>query len=301
MKQIAQSDLDHWYRHGFVVIPDLLDAEELTSTRRDFYRYMPDWPEYASRQPLYSSLAASAPQAAQGWVRHEFPYQGDAVNSVAVHPFLVAFAEALLGRRSIALSHGAIVGKYAGKADYDQELHGDFSNNTLVYPRDEPEYSDIPMIVYHTDVTLDLGPTYVVSKELTRDLPPRPGRFYPRSEYPLLYEAEQPATVSAGSVLIYSMTTLHRGSAMRATEGIRFSQFVAFHAAGVPWLGSASFQGYGGQPEMNEFLVKASPRERELVGFPPVGDPYWNQTSLDGVAVRYPAMDMHPYRSAAVH
>lgn len=299
MKEIAQSDIDHWHRHGFVIIENVLSPEELTASRHDFNRYMPDWEEFAGRQPLYANLAASSPQAAAGWVRHEFPYEGDEINAIAVHPFLVAFTERLLGRKDLALSHGAIVGKYAGKADYDQELHADFSNNTLAYPRSEPQYYDIPMIVYHTDVTVDLGPTYVVSTEHTRHLPPKGDRFYSRGHFPELYEAEQPATLSAGSALIYSMTTLHRGSAMRAAAGVRFSQFVAFHPAGVPWLGSASFQGAGGRPEMDRFLLNATPRERQLVGFPAPGDPYWNQESLAGVAARYPGMDLEPYLAGA--
>ena len=46
---------------------------------------------------------------------------------------------------------------------------------------------------------------------------------------------------------------------------------------------------------MDHFLTKATPRERELVGFPAPGDPYWNEESLAGVAARYPGMDMSPY------
>lgn len=295
MTEIRQSHLDHWHEHGYVLVEQFLKPAEIEAARRNLYQYLPDWDEYDSRRPLFSNLGAHGASAAMGWVRHEFPYVGDALNQIAVHPFLVEFAERLLGHRDIALSHGAIVGKYAGKGDYEQELHMDFSNNTLAYPLTDPRYSDIPMIVYFTDVTLDLGPTYVVSGQLTRNLPPRGQRFYPRDEFPQLYAAEKPATVPAGSALIYSMRTLHRGSAMRATAGVRFSQFVAFHSAGPRWLGSHSFQNAGGSAEMDHFLEVATPRERELVGFPAPGDPYWNAESLAGVGARYPAMDLRPY------
>jgi ectoine hydroxylase-related dioxygenase (phytanoyl-CoA dioxygenase family) len=296
MSQVQQSDLDHWHEHGYVLVEGVLSAAEVAAARENFSRAMPDWDEYQARRPLFSSLGQHNASGAQGWVRHEFPYDGDMLNQVAVHPFLVEFAERLLGSADLALSHGAIVGKYAGRADYDQELHEDFSNNTLAYPRPEPAYSDIPMIVYYTDVTEDLGPTYVVSRQHTRDLPPRGERFYPRKEFPELYRVERPATVPAGSALIYSMRTLHRGSAMRASAGVRFSQFVAFHPVGPRWLGSHSFQGAGGRPEMDRFLSRATPRERELVGFPAVGDPYWNEEALAGVGARYPQLDLTPYR-----
>jgi hypothetical protein len=99
----------------------------------------------------------------------------------------------------------------------------------------------------------------------------------------------------AGSVLIYDMRTFHRGSAMRAAEGVRMSQFTAFHTTGPDWLGSTSFQGAGGSPEMDDLITHASPRERELIGFPAPGDPYWDEETTAGVAARYPGMDMSPY------
>ena len=128
-----------------------------------------------------------------------------------------------------------------GKADYDQELHSDYSNNTLVYPSAARTLIDIPMIVYYTDVTVDLGPTYVVSAELTRDLPPTGRRFCSRADYPQFYAAEKPATMPAGSALIYSMTTLHRGSAMRASEGPGSrSSWGTTRPAQVGWAPTAS-------------------------------------------------------------
>ena len=295
MRDVAQEDIDHWHQHGYAIVEEFMTPAEMKAAREDLARYMPTWEEYAERQPLFGDLRGSSTRSTPGWVRYEFPYAGAALNHVAVHPFLVAFAERLVGHGNLALSHGAVVGKYAGKGDYDQELHPDYSNNTLAFPRDGVDMIDIPMIVYHSDVTIDLGPTYVVSQELTRHLVTDGRRFHSRAEFPALYAAERPATVPAGSALIYNMRTFHRGSAMRATAGARFSQFVAFHTAGPRWLGSTSFQGAGGQPEMDRFLTGATPQERRLVGFPAPGDPYWDDETRAGVAARYPGMDMSPY------
>jgi ectoine hydroxylase-related dioxygenase (phytanoyl-CoA dioxygenase family) len=291
VREIEQSDVDHWRQHGYVIIEEFLTPGEAAAARENLARYLPSWEEYTTRAPMFADLHGTSARSTPGWVRYEFPYAGDALNKVAVHPFLVAFAERLVGHGNIALSHGAIVGKYAGKADYDQELHPDYSNNTLAFPSDGVEAVDIPMIVYHTEVTIDLGPTYVVSADLTRHLVTDGRRFHPRAEFPELYAAERPA----GSVLIYNMRTFHRGSAMRAREGLRYSQFTAFHTAGPPWLGSTSFQGAGGRPEMDRFLTGATPRERQLVGFPAPGDGYWTEETRAGVAARYPGMDMAPY------
>jgi ectoine hydroxylase-related dioxygenase (phytanoyl-CoA dioxygenase family) len=295
MKEVRQADIDHWRQHGYVIIEKFLSDSELDAAREDLYCYLPTFQEYVSRAPAFADLHGTSHRGAPGWVRYEFPYVNRALNKVALHPFLVAFAERLVGHDRIALSHGAIVGKYAGKGDYDQELHPDYGNNTLAFPKDGTEIVDIPMIVYHTDVTLDLGPTYVVSKEHTRHLVTDGRRFHSRREFPELYAAETAATVPAGSVLIYDMRTFHRGSAFLAAEGVRFSQFTAFHTTGPGWLGSTSFQAAGGTPEMDDLITHATPRERELIGFPPPGDLYWDQETLAGVAARYPQMDMTPY------
>ena len=52
----------------------------------------------------------------------------------------------------------------------------------------------------------------------------------------------------------------------------------------------------GENPELQHFIERATPRQREVLGFPPPGDPYWNDETLAAVALRYPKMDMRPYR-----
>ena len=46
-------------------------------------------------------------------------------------------------------------------------------------------------------------------------------------------------------------------------------------------------------------MERATPRERELFGFPAIGDPYWNEQTLTDVQCRYPRMDMTPYSDGA--
>ncbi|KZO98347.1 hypothetical protein CALVIDRAFT_596879 [Calocera viscosa TUFC12733] len=301
-KAIKQEDLDHWHKHGYVVIERFLDQEELAAIHADFQDYMPTWDEYKQHKRRYQGYEGQTwrrrGQGNFGIIRDEFPYDGDAVNMMATHPFLVAFCERLVGHDDLFLSHGAIVGKYAGKGDYDQPLHADYSGNTMVIPAHNKEWIDIPMLLYYSDVTVDLGPTYVVSQEVTEplNLVADGFRFHTREQFPELYKVEQPNVVPAGSVLIYSMRTFHRGSRMLAKEGARFTQFTAFHVKGVPWLGSATFQGNAGSAEMDRYLTHASPEQRVLVGFPPVGSPYWKEKdALEGVANRYPKMDLRPY------
>src|SRR5213594_950181 len=119
-----------------------------------------------------------------------------------------------------------------------------------------------------------------------------------RDRFPVLYEHEVAVTARAGSVLLYSMSTFHRGTAFRTAAGARFTFHVVFRAKDSHWMGFSAWARSGPEPALERFLERATPRQRELLGFPPPGHPYWNEETLAGVAARYPAMDMTPYRDA---
>ena len=138
------------------------------------------------------------------------------LNRLAVHPTLVSFAESALGSTGLMMSQCELIGKYGGR-QYDQELHTDYDNNTLAFPGND--LVEVNMITYLTEVTEDLGPTFVVSREDTGDGTDS-RQYCPRKDFPKLYQQEIPVTVPAGSTLIYTMRTVHRGSAMRAQPGL---------------------------------------------------------------------------------
>lgn len=293
MPTITDEHLAHWRKHGYVIVENLLSPDELRAARENIALYMPTWDEYAKAPHRYRALLGS-----NGWPVAEFPFTGDALNHVTMHPELVAFAQKVMGTDDIVLSHSRLRGKYAGSADYDQNLHVDYSNNTLVYPKEDGQIFDLPFITYYTDVTLDLGPTRVVSQEETHDLLRKTRRFLTREEYPEIYAKEQPAVAPAGSTLIYSMRTFHRGSAMRAEEGVRFSHHMSYRVGSYNFAGQVTFNRAAGSPEMAHFLENATPEQRARIGFPPIGHEYWDEDTLAGVAARYPGMDMAPYRQA---
>ena len=292
-KLISEEDYEHWLKHGYVVVR-LLDNDTLASVLDDVYDYFPSWEEYERRPKRYAALLATATGTLGP--RVAFPFAGTAINSVSTHPELLAFARRVMGVERIMITHSLLIAKYAGARDYDQDLHVDYGNNTLVYPKPDTAIVDLPSITYYSDVTIDLGPTYLVPQEFTRGTSLEP-RHRSREDFPDLYHHEIPLTVEAGSTVIYSMNTFHRGSAMRAKEGLRFSHHTGFKASGLTWCGQVTFQHQGGTPEMDNFLETATPAQRELVGFPPIGDPYWDEVTLAGVAARYPKMDVEPYVS----
>ena len=289
-RRITPEHVERWRQDGYVLVEDFLTPAELEALQANARTYMPTWEEFA-RDP------AEYPHLAERPYFVEFPFEGLALNFASMHPEVVAFAEEMLGTSELYVTMGHLWGKYAGTIDFDQPLHRDYHNNTLVVPRAEGIYQQIPFMLYLTDVDLDLSPTCFVAGGDGADVPPLQA-FFPKDAYPELYERERPLTAPAGSLLIYDLTTIHRGSAMTASAGVRWTYHFVYRTAGLEWMGWSAWPRIASAPHMHRLLQAATPEQRSLLGFPRPGDPYWTEETLDGVGWRYPDMDMTPYRQA---
>lgn len=289
---IHESHIRDLREHGFTLVPDFLNAQELTAARANMLRYVPTPEELAATPERYPWVFEEADR-----LQTEFPFVGNALNHVATHPGLISFAERVLGTRDVLLSQSAIWAKYAGTGDFEQALHLDYEGNTLVVPRDDGDYRQINMILYYTDVNDEMGPTCVVPQEKTKDLSLWPA-FRPRKKYPEIYKLERRILAKAGSLLIFSMRTWHRASEITAEFGARLSHHMIWRAARHSFQGFHLWAHFGEKPEFKRFIETSQPRQREVLGFPAAGDPYWNEETITAVAMRYPTMDMTPYKLA---
>jgi hypothetical protein len=221
------------------------------------------------------------------------------LNFIAVKPEIVSFAERLLETKRIALVTSHVWAKYPGADDFNMPLHTDYSSSTLLYPNKLGQLGKmITFILYYADVDEQLGPTYIVSEQHSKDELLVPD-IRPKNEYPELYQYERPVQVRAGSMLVYSMTAFHRGSALTSKNGIRYSHHMTYQSDDAPWMGFNVWAKDSLSPEMRRLIGQASPRQRELFGFPPLGHAYWNDETLTGIAALYPTADMTPYIEAA--
>ncbi len=275
---------------GFVLVSGFLSADELRAARANMLRYYPSPEELAATPERYGGILEE-PESLQT----EFPFAGDALNNVSTHPDLIAFVERMLGTSDVLLSQAAIWAKYAGTGDFEQGLHLDYQGNTLVVPRDDGDHRQINTILYYTDVDDTMGPTFVVSQQHTRDLPLWP-THRTRKKDPALYKHERPILANAGDLLIFSMRTWHRASDMTAETGVRLSHHTVWRAAGHPFQGYHQWSRMGENPLMQRFIERATPRQREVLGFPKAGDAYWNEETLQAAQLRYPGLDMDVYR-----
>ena len=287
--RITDDQLEHWRQHGYVLVPNYLNEVQIDQALANVYLHFPTDGEYRAAPRRYSDL----PQPAQT----ELPFAGDVLNDLAVHPDIVDFAERVIGTTDLRLTQSILWAKYAGRGDENQILHVDYLNNTLTFPSDAAGFVQLPSILYLTDVTVELGPTHIVSREFTPDDLLTPWKRAP-NDFPDLYERECAVTVAAGTLLLYNVNIFHRGSRLTAKTGARFTFHNVYRAAGCDWMGWTAFPRHGLNPSMQRFLERASVRQRCLLGFPEPGHRFWTEQTVAGVGSRYPAMDMAPYRDA---
>src|SRR5690606_38928916 len=100
-----------------------------------------------------------------------------------------------------------------------------------------------------------------------------------------------------GSICIYTPYTPHAASPFEK-EGHRFVAWVGYSRKDRLWDGARSFTYKLGAAyeAVKHFIAEASPRQLELIGFPPPGDPLWTDKFLDAMAERYPGFNAEPYR-----
>jgi hypothetical protein len=239
-----------------------------------------------------------------------FPFRSAELSLLAVSDRVVDLAEALLADRDLRVSSAEAWAKYTGAADYDQPLHRDYLNHTLMVPADDPRFWQLEMFVYLVDVPGELGPPSMLSRTRTAGLPAKPN-WYPReggadaeggwvaaAGSPDLYDAEVRAAGSAGTVVAWAPGTFHRGTALTLPRGARYTIHLAYRPTRAEWGQRTPWAGRSHEPEWYRFAHRATPRQLALFGFPPPGHPYWTEATLGGTAQRYPGLDMSPWRQA---
>ena len=166
-------------------------------------------------------------------------------------------------------------------------------------PRVDGWRPQLTSFILLSDVTEADGPTAIVSARQTAHIPmghaaQEPRRFsLPPGSFA---EAEVKVTGAAGTAVIYRTDVFHRGTDFVGAGRSRFALLADFQMQGSPWAGEVSWGNQALQPGWVEVMERATVRERDLFGFPPPGSPYWNDQTLADVQLRYPNLDIAPYR-----
>jgi hypothetical protein len=285
--QVPDATLDEVRQRGFSLMKGFLAADELAAAQSALRLHFPTPDEYFADPAGHAEYAGDQFAGVE-----EFPYRSWALNHLAFHPDLVDAAERYLGTTELHLYKVELWAKYAGAADYTQPLHRDYGSHSLVTPRGDARYQQLTTFIYLSDVTEEDGPTRLVPSDRGKDVPFTPLYI----EFGALADCEVAAVGPAGSLLVYRTDILHRGSNLTGARSSRFSVLADYQVRGTTWGGKMAWPKQS--PERwAKLMPQCTVRERDLFGFPRPGDDYWNEQTLADVALRYPGMDMAPYRT----
>src|SRR5688500_9700493 len=246
-----------WEEDGFVVLPGLLSSDDLADGMAELPLLYPSASEFHDDVDPDRNARFRGDQFTG---IDEFPWKSVELNLLAVHPKVVALAEALLATNDLRLYSAEAWAKYAGATDYDQPHHRDFLNHTLLVPTSAPEHRQCELFVYLSDVPEELGPPHLVPRRFCGDAALLPN-WRDRTTAPELYEHEVSGAGPAGTVVAYSIDTIHRGTNMLAPRGARYTLHVNFRPAAAEWYGRHAWPGRSHQREWTAFVARASVRQ----------------------------------------
>lgn len=289
--RISDTHLVAWRRHGYTIVDGFLTEPTLAVCQTGVHALFPGWDTYASAPLMYCTEP-------DGACARELPHLGDMLNQVALDPALIDFAERALGTPDILLTESKLCAAYTGFDAADERLHADFMERSILVPSEDERAGQLTATVYYQDASEDLGPTYVVPRNGSEPEPLVP-YLRPRQQYGDLYARERPVMVPAGGLFLCDLRTFHRGSRMARAQGMRATHHIAFRRADTPWVTGGSWASGRVSQDFRTLLEHLSPRQRQVLGFPPPGHPYWTTETLAANAARYPGMDLTPYLVAA--
>jgi hypothetical protein len=298
-----------WIREGFVIIPGLVSKDDLANGVADLPTLFPTAADFhADVDPERNARFRDE----FGGITN-FPFAATSVSLLSVHRVLIDLAQELLDTDQLRVYSIEAWAKYTGAADYDQYHHRDYLNQTLLVPAPRQQPQQVEMFLYLVDVPAELGPPSYVAAEQTPELAALPNWYPPidgitdsdappgwvsGTGCPQLYEAEASAAGPAGTVAAYRNETFHRATALTLPRGVRYTLHVNFRIATSDWIGMHSWSSVSLSTAWTDFVVRASPRQLELFGFPPPGHPYWTDETLAGMALRYPGFNQSRWSQA---
>jgi hypothetical protein len=310
----SAAHIEHFERHGWVLIERLLSTAEIDAALPGLFELYPTPEAFhgGAADPRSDAFrqggSARANQGDDPRFRplqfaglKEFPFADQTLNLLALHPAIIAVAQALLRTGDVRLYQAETFAKYTGVTQYDQPFHADYTNHVMLPPRADGRFRQAQMFLYLSDVTLPHGATRIVSRELTRDVPLMDLSFPAARVPPERLAAWEAAAVSAtgprGSLLVYGADVVHRGTEMTLAGGGRFFFNLAYRVAGADWVGGNPWPRKG-IANWTPLVERCSVRQLEALGFPPPGHDYWDAATLQGAAQRYPGLDLTPWREA---
>lgn len=282
----SDTHLGELRENGFTLIENFLEPELLKAAQAGLWDVFPTPEAYHANPEEYGSFGKSQ----FAGIRH-FPYPSWALNRLTVLPEMLDLAERFCGTDDLELYKVELWSKYSGAIDYDQRLHRDYGNHTLLVPKKDTTFRQMTTFLLLSDVTEKDGPTKVVPRQLTDG-----GELAPQGlNFEAFRDREIAVTGKAGTLFVYTTDVVHRGSDFQGENRARFTLLCDYQPRGWPWTGKVAWPNQANHPMWAPTMALMTPRERQVFGFPAPGDAYWDAQTLRDVGRRYPEMDMSAY------
>ncbi len=285
--RVADRNIAEVFDRGFTVVENFIDADALAAAHEALWTIHPRPEDYfadRAKYPKYDKSQFSGIQL--------FPFDRWELSRLAVYPDLIDMAERFHGTADIDLYKSELWAKYSGAINYDQYHHRDYRNHTIVVPRADQKNAQMTTFILLSDVTDKDGPTKVVPLGETRDVPIGQAQ----TKFGDYFDKEISIEAPAGSLMVYKTDVFHRGSNFTAQNRARFAILTDFKTRAWRWQGKLAWPDHATKKTWEEAMTKMTPRQRDLFGWPPAGSDYWNAQTLADVQLRYPQMDLSPYR-----
>ena len=157
--------VERWHGDGWCLLEGVFTPEEVESARVAVAGLFPPASAVAAGEVREEDIAWGARKPT-------FPFADEALNRLVVHDAVIDLAEELLGTDQLRLYQGMVSAKYPGLRDeYEQLLHVDYANHTLVVPRDDVGFQHLELFVYLSDVSPETAATRMVPRRLTGGIP----------------------------------------------------------------------------------------------------------------------------------
>jgi hypothetical protein len=293
--RFSPSLLSTWRRDGWCILEGVIPPADLADAQSALELMFPT----AEEMDRGGDDDRTTPWRTWDAAWPEFPFKSSRLNKLVVHDVLIDLATELLGTDDVRLYLALLSAKYARQSSgYNQLLHTDYPNHSVVVPRRDPGYQHLETFIYLNDVSTRNGATRLISRTKTEAIPVEQHTLN-LGAFAHLYDEPGEAAAPAGSVVAYSPDVYHRSVDIAEQGQARFMLHVAYKPAALDWVGYQAWPIKGFSPEWHKFVRQASVRQLTVLGFPKPGDPYWTEATLSGVAARYPGLDMSPWRDGA--
>ena len=314
--KLTQDQLDAFHRDGYIMVENLFDPNAIAAALRDmehifygksFAEYLADLDKTGkadSVEPTVSNVVAHYGDTEHG--RAQFPTGHDALDRLIENEdYLDVFAQCL-GTDDASYCNAHLFMR-SGPTDKRypehpwQGYHADHGTNTfLPLSKAIGSFDYVNSGVYLHDVDDDGAPMHVIpgSHRQAADV-------YLRSEDGLddirkvpEFAEPVPTTAKAGSALFYSSYLVHAAIPFENKRKQRAFWTLSMARGDTsrwtklanPWSGPE-------QQFFRPFWEKTTARVRTLFGWPAPGHPFYSETTLRGIATRFPKMDLTPYRN----